>query len=267
MEYKAGELERLHIELYDIMARVTELCDRLLIPYFIIGGTAIGAHYEGAILPWDDDIDIGMERADYERFIRLAQSEFPAGYTLQTPLNEPNTPYYFAKVRKDNTLFIAQDEIGLKLHNGIYIDIFPLDRCPDSPVLERLQRFVVRVLCNAFVAKEGKLTGGKFSLLLYRAITSVLPKSLIYKLLSCAQGAFNSCDTERVNIIRMNRDHIRRERLHSLQVVPFGDLMVKAPTKLIEYLEWHYVGITRYIPVEKQINHAPIVLNFDTTKE
>lgn len=266
MSYKEGELERLHSELYDIMARLIETCDRLSIAYVIVGGTAIGAHYEGEILAWDDDIDIGMERADYERFIREAERELPSGYTLQTPLNEPNTPYYFTKVRKDNTAFIAEDEVGLDIHHGIYVDIFPLDRCPDSPVVERLHRGAVRVLCNSFVAKAGKLKGEGAAMLFYRAVASVLPKSLIYWMLSAVQGAFSSCDTERVNIVRMPRDHIRRERLHPPQVVKFGDLQVKAPTELMEYLEWHYTGITRYVPKERQINHAPEVLIFDTTQ-
>ncbi len=264
MGYKAGELERLHIELYDILARLIEVCDKLSINYFIIGGTAIGAHFDGAILPWDDDIDIGMERGDYERFLREASSELAAGYTLQSPMNEPNTPYYFAKLRKDNTLFVAQDEVGLDIHHGIYIDIFPLDRCPDSEVAERVQRGVVRVLCNAFVASMGKLSGGKLQMLFYNAITAILPKALIYKLLTAAQGAFNECDTKRVTIIRMNRDHIVRERLHPPQQVKLGDREVNAPREMLEYLEWHYIGLTRDVPPEEQINHAPIVLDFDT---
>ncbi len=262
MGYQKGELERLHVELYDIMSQVISTCDRLSIPYFVIGGTAIGAHFDGAILPWDDDIDIGMERADYERFCLEAPNELPKGYTLQSPYNEPNTPYYFAKVRKDGTLFISCDEVGLDMHHGIYVDIFPFDRTSDSPTLERVQREVVRVLGNAFVATEGKLQGGAMAMTFYRAITAVLPKRVIYRLLSAAQCAFNGCDTRCVTIIRMDRDHIRREMLHPPQEMSLGELRVKAPREVLRYLEWHYVGLTRDVPPEEQVNHAPVILKF-----
>ncbi len=262
MGYQAGELERLHTELYDIMSHVVATCDRLAIPYFIIGGSAIGAHFDGAILPWDDDIDIGMERDDYERFCREGGEALPSGYRLQTPLNEPNTPYYFAKVRKDDTLFIGDDEAGIEMHHGIYIDIFPFDRVPDSGAMERLQRLGVRVLCNAFVAAAGKLSGGELAMLPYRAIAAALPKQLIYRLLRTMQSLFNSWDTRRVTIVRMDRDHIDRAMLHPPQMVAFGALSVAAPREMLRYLEWHYIGLTRDVKPEDQVNHRPQVLKF-----
>ena len=65
MKYKAEDLKRLHEELYRILAEIIRVCEVLDIPYFIQGGTAIGALYNQGIVPWDDDIDIGMTRADY----------------------------------------------------------------------------------------------------------------------------------------------------------------------------------------------------------
>ena len=59
-KYTAKELDLLHAELYDILGETIRICRKHDIPYFVIGGTAIGALYDRAILPWDDDIDIGM---------------------------------------------------------------------------------------------------------------------------------------------------------------------------------------------------------------
>ena len=66
--YTREELARLHEELYDILAETVRVCRDNSIPYFLIGGTAIGALYDEAILPWDDDVDIGMTRDAYNRF-------------------------------------------------------------------------------------------------------------------------------------------------------------------------------------------------------
>lgn len=67
-KYTAEELDLLHTELYDILGETIRVCQKHDIPYFVIGGTAIGALYDQGILPWDDDIDIGMTRENYNKF-------------------------------------------------------------------------------------------------------------------------------------------------------------------------------------------------------
>ena len=68
-KYTAEELDLLHAELYDILGETIRVCQKHDIPYFVIGGTAIGALYDQGILPWDDDIDIGMTRENYNKFL------------------------------------------------------------------------------------------------------------------------------------------------------------------------------------------------------
>ncbi len=264
MAYKEGELEELHTHLYDILAHTIEACKRLGINYFINGGSAIGAFYEGEILPWDDDIDICMERDDYERFLREAPTVLAEGYVLQSPINEPLTPYYFAKIRKDGTLFITEEEVDLDIHHGIYIDIFPMDRVSDIKFIEKIHRKKVRILCNAFVAKQIKLEGNAVAASIYKILTAPIPKSWIYRLLVAAQTWFNRCDTRYINIVRMPRDHIARKSVNPPQMVKFGDLEVAAPYDLEIYLNWHYPGITRYPSEDKRVNHSPIILSFNT---
>lgn len=78
-EYTSEELKRLHEELYGILAEIIRVCTQLDIPYFIQGGTAIGAFFEQSILPWDDDIDIGMTRENYWRFLSEAPQVLQIG--------------------------------------------------------------------------------------------------------------------------------------------------------------------------------------------
>lgn len=262
--YKEGELKRLHHELYDILARVVEVCDKLQINYFIIAGTAIGAHFEGDLLAWDDDIDLGMERDEYDRFLAEAEALLPEGYILQTPLNEDNTPYYFAKVRKSGTRFEGEDELGLEIHHGIYIDIFPMDRVPDNRVVERVHRWFVRQLSNMFVAHTTPLRdGGAVMRAVVEGVSRAMKKRHIYNMLVGVQTLFNHCDTRYISIVKMPRDHIERATVHPTESVRLGGMMVKAPRRVEEYLRWHYPNLRRYIPVEEQVNHAPEYLNFD----
>ena len=106
MEYAPEDLKRLHSELVTILKEIIRVCEILDIPYFIQGGTAIGAYFDQGIVPWDDDIDLGMTRDHYNRFLKEAPAVLAKGYFLQCFDTEPDTPFYFAKVRKDGTLFV-----------------------------------------------------------------------------------------------------------------------------------------------------------------
>lgn len=105
-QYTPEELTQLHQVLYEILEEIVRICDKHNIPYFVIGGTAIGALYDKAILPWDDDIDIGMKREDYNKFLQIASQELREPYFLSWIHTDPHSPYYFAKVKKNNTLFV-----------------------------------------------------------------------------------------------------------------------------------------------------------------
>ena len=127
-KYTAKELDLLHAELYDILGETIRICRKHDIPYFVIGGTAIGALYDRAILPWDDDIDIGMARKDYNRFLEVAPRELGDSYFLSWIETDPHSPYYYAKVKKNNTLFVEEMFKNVPMHPGIFVDIFPFDR-------------------------------------------------------------------------------------------------------------------------------------------
>lgn len=95
--YTPQELEQLHEVLYEILNEIVRICQKHQIPFFVIGGTAIGALYDEAILPWDDDVDIGMKREDYNRFLQVASRELDKRYFLSYIETDPHTPYYLPK--------------------------------------------------------------------------------------------------------------------------------------------------------------------------
>lgn len=90
-------------------------------------------------IPWDDDLDVGMPREDYEKFLNLwEKSTYSQKYILQNKNNSPLFTQTFTKIRKDHTTFIEnKSEIGC-YHHGIFIDVFPLDKAPDNFLKEKL---------------------------------------------------------------------------------------------------------------------------------
>lgn len=275
MKYDKKDLARLHGELLDIMAEIIRVCEVCGIPYFIQGGTAIGALFNKGIVPWDDDIDIGMTRADYERFLQLAPQHLRPQYFLEWFGTERNTPFYFAKVKKNGTLFVEEMFRNMDIHHGIFVDIFPYDRIPDNKWLERLHRFRSKFWINCFIGKQiwlwrwcgrceidAPLPKSFVGCLAVRAVCSLLSRERIYAKMCRVLGAYNGRDCKRVNIVRMPKDQIPRADIENPVMMPFGGMTVRAPRNIESYLRHHYPNLRPELPEEEQINHAPYRLSF-----
>ena len=141
-----------------MLLEIDEVCGKLGIDYFIIGGTLLGAVRHKGFIPWDDDIDIGMMRSDYEIFVQKAQELLPAGSFLQTRFTDTELPCCFAKVRKDDTTFIETSMKDLHIHHGIYVDVFPFDYYPQNRVLAGINKIrltlITHKVSEAFYSKE-----------------------------------------------------------------------------------------------------------------
>jgi lipopolysaccharide cholinephosphotransferase len=123
------KLQSVQLKMFAEILRVLELHQ---IKYFLLGGSALGAVRHQGFIPWDDDIDIGIPRGDYEKFLAVAQHELANGYFLQTWDSDPDYPLPFAKVRDSNTTFVERSVAHLGINHGIYIDVFPLDGYSDN---------------------------------------------------------------------------------------------------------------------------------------
>lgn len=112
----------------EILLEVTCICEKENISYWLEAGTLLGAVRHKGFIPWDDDMDIGMTRSDYNRFLAIAPKYLDKKYFLQTKETDPAYPLHFAKVRRNDTLLIETGETGKEpYHHGIFIDIFPFD--------------------------------------------------------------------------------------------------------------------------------------------
>ncbi len=122
----SATLRKLQLVELEILEQIDKICTDNGIPYFLDSGTALGAVRHGGFIPWDDDVDIGMMREDYERFLSVAEKELDSQYCIQTRENEPNYGKYNAKIRKRNTFFPETRSENMK-ERGIFIDVYPFD--------------------------------------------------------------------------------------------------------------------------------------------
>lgn len=115
--------------LMELLAEIDRVCRKYSIKFFAEGGTLIGAARHQGFIPWDDDIDISMLRPDYECFKQVAMQEFKEPFTLLTAYNSGEI-FTIGKVMNLNTAAI--ERVGETYHQGIFIDIWPLDDIPDG---------------------------------------------------------------------------------------------------------------------------------------
>ena len=123
------EMQRLKAIELDMLKAFIAVCEKHDLTYFLIGGTALGAVRHGGFIPWDDDIDVGLPRKDYEKFMAVAQADLPEGLFLQNEKTDPEYMTCFAKIRNSNTTFLESTARNLNINHGVFIDIFPLDGC------------------------------------------------------------------------------------------------------------------------------------------
>lgn len=124
-----------------LLAQLDAVCRRYGLTYFAGGGTLLGAVRHGGFIPWDDDIDLFMPRRDYDRLLAVGDSAFLPPYFLQTAYNDVNYSRGHAQLRMDGTTAILAGERGhYTFHQGIFVDVFPLDAVPDSPQAQAAQR-------------------------------------------------------------------------------------------------------------------------------
>ncbi len=118
-------MTELQQKLFEMLKFFHELCKKENLRYYLLGGTALGAARHQGFIPWDDDIDVGMPRADYEKLKKISETNDKGKYCFEFPSKEKDFTYAYGKMYDTTTTLI--ENTRYKTKRGIFIDIFPLD--------------------------------------------------------------------------------------------------------------------------------------------
>ena len=135
---KLNDLQKVQL---DILKEFSRVAGAEKLKWFAMFGTLLGASRHGGFIPRDDDIDVAMPRADYDR-LRARPEFFNEPYFLQITSNDPGAAPRFMRLRRSDTAVIPADFPNYYTcggHMGLYIDIIPLDIVPDIVVAQRIQ--------------------------------------------------------------------------------------------------------------------------------
>lgn len=128
-----------------ILRHFADFCEKNNIRYFLSNGTLLGAVKYQGFIPWDDDVDVGLLREDYDKFIALYKDN--KHYTLCEVSRSPSYDYPFAKLM-DNRTYLIESDICNGIELGVYLDIFPIDNAGSNFRLAQFRAVFGRALAS-----------------------------------------------------------------------------------------------------------------------
>jgi lipopolysaccharide cholinephosphotransferase len=146
------DIEQCHNILLDIAKNIDKLCRENGIPYYMLAGTMLGAVRHKGFIPWDDDLDFGIPREYYDKFLQVATQSFPPHLKVSTYQNDNRVVYGVAKIQDIRTLIHDPRSMhSLEEQLGINVDVFPLDYCGKLEIRHYLILFLIRIQTLLFV--------------------------------------------------------------------------------------------------------------------
>lgn len=240
------------------------------INYYVIGGTMLGAVRHGGFIPWDDDIDVGLPRPDYDRFITLFKEN--EKYILETPY-EGNSGflYTYSKLYDKHTTLIERQRNSIK--RGIYIDVFPLDGLGNTydeayNIFSNVDRHNMLLMTRTCALRKQRNWKKNAAIVLGRMIPEFIlnTKKLSLKVDSlCKEKNYYDCQfVGNLNGTYREREIINKRIFGIPTEYKFENIIVKGPEKADEFLTQIYHDWRKLPPVDKRgVQHDFIYCNLN----
>lgn len=276
-KYDDETLRRLQETELEMLEDFVNFCEKHKIPYFGIGGTAIGALRHQGFIPWDDDIDLAFTRKNYERFCKLAGEELKDKYTILRGDSDENYPLFTARMCKNGTVFREYAMKDVDCEFGIFLDLYAYDNVPDCQWKMKLQAysawFYSKLLILCSISRPSLLLEGtklKLVLAACRAGNKLMKVMHISKRGVFLRGKrccmrYNKQKTKRLAYLPEARPFtsmIDRKDLYPLKRMKFEHLELTFPNDMHDMLYAYYGDYMQLPPEEKRYNHCPYQLDF-----
>lgn len=263
------QLKGLQSVLLQIFDDVLTICREENLNYILIGGTAIGAMRHQGFIPWDDDMDIAMPRADFEKFCNAVRTRYGDKYTMLHPQDQENYGRIIPKIRLRGTQYRTFLEWDLD-ECGVFIDIFPIENVPDNGFL-RVCHGTVAMFLGFCLACRRMFRGrkvyrdmmGGVSFYVKCAIGFCLSFASIEQWARWTDGWYSLCKNGHSKWVSLPSDERHyfgelnlRKNLCQTTYGMFDGRAIKLPADVDRYLRDIYGDYMQLPPPEKQVRNC-----------
>lgn len=263
----------------EVLKEIIKVLESHKLTYYAIGGTCLGAIRHKGFIPWDDDIDIGMPRTDYEKFRTEYYKELPDYLEKLDGDNAKHHSWMFMKIHDARTTYISNYAAGKPdIYTGAFVDIMPIDGLPDhederEQQLKKLNRcFVYNAVVRDDFKKIDSFTrlikevarfilkcSGKWNR--YHRKFQELSEKYDYSMSNNVYYGFflyTKLPIERISFPRVYFDKTIK--------VPFEDIMINIPSNYDDYLKTYFGDYMQFPPEEKRNSgHESIACDMKTS--
>lgn len=260
--WKRATTEELKNSQLSLLKVLHQFCTENHISYWIDSGTLLGAIRHKGYIPWDDDIDVGMLRPDFNRFME-SFNKSNTRYKFYCVDNDKSFHYPYGKLIDTETLLYEPDEKGNKL--SINIDVFIYDNAPDNDkTVEKMyrKRNFYRRMLNMHLSHH-KPTGSFLKRVLFRCVrlySKLFSPSYLCKKMSRNAKKYQNKTTLRVGDFTGFSGIVCEKTVFDKMIdVEFEGETFKAPAGYDVWLRAFYGDYMQLPPPDKRVSQHSFV--------
>lgn len=271
MDNYLKKLQEFEIE---ILNEIDRICLEEDIEYFLVGGTLLGAVRHGGFIPWDDDIDIGMTRKNYNKFIKVCKNKLNERFILDNIKTNNKIWHLYSKVKLKNTILLEPLMEDYDINHGIWVDVFPYDNVNTlNSFTHRLKNkfrlFMMSLLFRKldFVKESNFNNNHKILSKIIDTILKIFPIKFYTKLssriISMCKNDNSKYICNMTGTLTMDKETHLREKIFPLSKIKFGDREYMCPNDYDYMLTKQYGNYMKVPPPEKRVTHNPLMVKFE----
>ena len=245
----------------DILDALQRFCMENGLTYSLSSGSLIGAVRHRGYIPWDDDIDVYMLRADYNRLMEKFPEVYDGRFAIGSLERNPKWDRTFAKMYDNRTVLVENRRDAVE--TGINIDIFPIDEVPADDTIWLRYNKRRYFFCHLFEVKDRLVRDNTRSwwktvvLLPLKALLLPWSKRTMAERISAFAQKWNGCNSGRVYNCAWGEvfDPFSKSLFDEIIDIPFEDRTFKCFAGYDEYLRATYGDYMKLPPEDRRVSH------------